>query len=189
MTQHINRRRIRANIVQEDLAEYVVLLKTLYKETVGALLESGPMGVNWSIEGGSMGTDAQLIDSASASGNSKTGYGRWNFALPIEYVSGGTIICRIRAKTNVLANVTNILDLICHKNDNDGLVGSDICATGPFDPITTSFANYDFTITPTGLVAGDTFDLRAMSTQNDAGASSGSKTYVSKISMLLDIKG
>lgn len=66
-------------------------------------------------------------------------------------------------------------------------LGADICATAA-QSLTTSYANYDFTITPTGLAAGDVLNLDfALATNDTGGANAGAPT-ISKIDVLLAAK-
>lgn len=103
-----------------------------------------------------------------SNGNSKTDFYAFQFVLPQDYVSGGTITVRVRAKKDTtLATVSDTVDIIA-KLVGDAAVGSDICATDA-QQITVAYANYDFTITPTGLVAGDVLDCRGSLNSNDTG--------------------
>lgn len=78
----------------------------------------------------------------------------FDFVLPPNYISGAAITLRVRAKTTALSGVANTLDAVVKAYTADGALGSDICAT-TIKTLTTSYADYDFTITGDGLSAGD----------------------------------
>ncbi len=180
----------RASLGQDDLAVYNVKLATLEATGTGAQLgasagtPSGAMGLTI----GAHGTNSPLVVGESASGNSKTNYSRFQFALPAEYVSGETITLRVRAKATGTLNVTKSLDAQCYVSDGGGGIGSDICAT-TVQALTTSFANYDFTITPTSRVAGDMLDIQLVTVADDTGATNNKLIQIGAVELLLDIKG
>lgn len=108
------------------------------------------------------------------------------FVLPPEYVSGQAITVRVRAKVAANKQVAQTVDLVAKLKGDTGL-GADICATAA-QSLTTSYANYDFTITPTGLAAGDVLNLDfALATNDTGGANAGAPT-ISKIDVLLAAK-
>lgn len=90
-------------------------------------------------------------------------------ALPANYVDGQAITLRIRAKVSAARQVAQTVDAVV-KLASDGALGSDICATAA-QSLTTDFANYDFTVTPTGLVAGDVLWVEITLATDDTGAS------------------
>lgn len=180
----------RSSLGQDDLASYVIPLSRFQAPGTGAQLgssagtPSGALGLTI----GTHGSASPILVGEAASGNSKTNSGRVQFALPAEYVSGETITLRVRcAATGTLATARTI-DALVYKSDNGGGVGSDLCATSA-QTITASFANYDFTITPTGLAAGDTLDVLVTAVANDTGGTNNRLIQIGGVQMLLDIKG
>ena len=119
-----------------------------------------------------------------------TEYARGQFTLPAEYVSGGPISFRIRAgMLTSVASVSATVDAQVFLSNGDTLVsGSDLCTTAAQSANSTSFANYDFTITPTSRVAGEVLDIRIAWIGNSATASSHFGA-ITATSFLLQIKG
>lgn len=108
-----------------------------------------------------------------------TGYATFFFALPAEYVSGGAITVRVRAKVTALSEVSETVD--CEvKKVGDAAVGSDICATAA-QALTAAYANYDFTVTPTGLAPGDILQIRLALATNDTGGTQNATPSIAKV--------
>ena len=91
------------------------------------------------------------------------------------------------ARTLFVAESTKTLDCECYEIAQAGTAGSDICAT-TIKTITASMAEYTFTITDAGLVAGDL--LRVFLQAKLEGDSNGVlKVEIGGARMMLDIKG
>lgn len=118
------------------------------------------------------------------SGNTKTDYAQIDAVLPAWYVPGAAIKIRIRAKwSTTLLTASSLVD--CEvKVAADGTLGSDICTTAA-QQLTTSFANYDFTVTPTGRVAGDLLNIRFGLLGDDTGGTVNTAGAISAISVVL----
>jgi hypothetical protein len=93
-------------------------------------------------------------------------YARRSYVLPADYVAGSNLTVRINA-TETVAATTADLDLNAVDQDSPS---TDICATAAQSIIGAAAADFDFVITGTNLVAGDTLDLRVSITLNDAAA-------------------
>jgi hypothetical protein len=181
----------RSGLVQDDLKKYGIPLNLLAVTATGALLgatagtPSGALGLTM----GTHGTGSPTVVGEAASGNTKTDKARFTFALPPEYVDGESVTVRVRAKEAVgAATVSTTIDVECYKSDKEGGIGSDICATAAQD-VTTSFANADFVITPTGLVAGDVLDIELTGVTTDTGGTVGTILTIGSVEVLCDIKG
>jgi len=115
------------------------------------------------------------------------------FKLPPSYVAGGDVSVSVRcilAKTGAAVNNGSTLDMICYKQA-DGATGLDICATAAqtFAAVDTYYTK-TFVVTPTGLVAGDTLNLKFASSVIDSEAGGGTlQLKIDKISLLADSKG
>lgn len=103
------------------------------------------------------------------------------YVLPPNYVAGEAITVRARAKVSAARFVSATVDVIA-KKITDGALGADICATAA-QALTTDYANYDFTITPTGLVAGDSLQLDIYLNNNDTGGNSNGTATISELSV------
>ena len=121
----------------------------------------------------------------AASGNVKTDKAQFIFTLPAWYVSGGTITVRIRGKiATTLSTASSKVDVDSFKINADGAVGSDLCTTAA-QQVTTSYADYDFTITPTSRVAGETVVLVVATIADDTGGTVNTAMSISKVQVLL----
>jgi hypothetical protein len=134
--------------------------------------------------------DATALGVADAAGSLLTGTQTNNtsasevaafaFVLPENYVDGQAITVRVRAKVSAARQVSATVDIVAKKVGDT--LGSDICATAAQN-LTTSYANYDFTITPTGLVAGDVLCIEVYLATNDTGGSTNGTPTATAISV------
>jgi len=98
-----------------------------------------------------------------------------HFALPARYVAGQPVTVRIRSKVSVARGASQTVDCIV-KKVGDAALGSDICATAA-QTLTTSYADYDFTITPDSLNPGDVIYIEvALATDDTGGGNDGAPT-------------
>ena len=181
----------RSGIVLETAKPYVLGLDSWKVTGTGAALgatagtPSGAFGLTY----GTFATNSPKIAGEAASGNSKTNKMRRQYTLPVEYVAGGNVTLRVNCKETVgAATVSTVVDAQVFKCDKAAGIGSDICATAAQD-VTTSAANADFSITPSGLVAGDVLDIEVNIVTNDTGGTVGTIANILDTEMLLDIQG
>lgn len=127
---------------------------------------------------------AALLGNA-ASGNAKNDYAGFVFSLPSNYVPGGTISLRLRAKVaDTLLTASSKVDAEC-KLLGDGALGSDLCETAA-QQVTTAYAYYDFVITPTGLVAGNVLHFRIACLADDTGGTVNKAMSISKVDLFVE---
>lgn len=119
----------------------------------------------------------------AASNNAKTDYAQIDYVLPPTYVPGAAITVGVRAKSTVLSQVADLVDVEV-KVAADGSLGSDICTTAA-QQVTTAFAWYSFTVTPTNRVAGDTLNIRFGMLLDDTGGAHGGVGTISNIRVAL----
>lgn len=120
-------------------------------------------------DGTSLGlADAGLFMVGSAtSGDAKTETATAIVALDPLYKAAGAVVVTVRAKVSAEQFAAQTIDLEV-KECSDGALGADICATA-VQNLTTSFADYAFTITATNLVAGDILHVKLTAVANDTG--------------------
>lgn len=181
----------RADLGQDDLAPYGLDLETWRVTATGAMLgaaagtPAGAFGLTY----GTHGTNSPLIVGEAASGNVKTNKMRRQFTLPPEYVAGQTVTLRVRAIEAVgAATVSTTIDAEVFEADLAGGISADLCTTAAID-VTDTIGNKDFTITPTGLAAGDVLDIELTGVTTDTGGTVGTVLTISDVRLLLDIKG
>lgn len=181
----------RSNLVQDDLSEYAVPF-TAFRvwDDFNALPPGTAANDDLAIIEGTFGTDGKTLQGIDAGGTTETQRVGLQYTLPVEYVSGQTVQVRVRAGMLTISDGTATVDVECYKQDDDGGVGSDICATAAQSCNSQTKADLDFTITATGLAAGDVLDLRITTAVTDAGDAGADITAeISKVSLLLDVKG
>lgn len=120
----------------------------------------------------------------AVSGTTKTDYAQIDFVLPAWYVPGAAISVRVRAKwSTTLLTVSSKVDVEV-KVAADGSLGSDICTTAA-QQVTTSFADYEFVVTPTNRVAGETLTVRVGLLGDDTGGTVNTAGAISAIGLVL----
>jgi hypothetical protein len=112
-----------------------------------------------------------LLLGGDANNTSLTDYANVLVAIPPDYVAGGALTVRLRAKqATALSFASAKVDVDFVKVCGDSL-GADINPTAA-QQVTTAYVAYDFPLTPTNLVAGDILAIRVACLNNDTGGSS-----------------
>ena len=137
---------------------------------------------------GTLGTDrvtAQAGDLKAA--GATTRYAALLAELPADYEDGQTVTLRIAAGMNTtVADTACTIDAQVYRCNDDLTVGSDICATAAQNMNSTTFADFDFTITPTSLSAGDQLDIRLAIACNDAATVTAVIPTIASLKLLSD---
>jgi len=111
--------------------------------------------------GGTFGTDPPCIQAGDVKAVSKTRYARCQVVLPWDYVAGQTVTLRLHAgMVTTVAGTSCELDVVAYESDEELGLSADLCATAAQSMNSLTFADLDFVITPTGLVAGSLLDIR-----------------------------
>lgn len=179
----------RTSIVEDALAEIAMpITEWSTWDNLSARLATAPGSDDLGIVEGTYGTHAPTMRTSDAASTTVTQYGRLQFALPPNYISGQDVQIVIRAKMNTVSDTTAVLDIECYKHDDDGAVGSDLCSTAAQSINTATFADYTFVITETGLAPGDILDIRLTVAITDSATGSGVIAYITKTSIKLDLR-
>lgn len=183
----------RSEIAQETLQKYAMPLTSMrVHDAMATVLTGTANNDDMGLITGTPGTDAPTLQGVDFGGTTSDEMCAFEFSLPVEYDAGNTITIRVRATiTTTVADDACTVDVEAWKKDDDGAVGSDLCTTSlqSINGTADSPANYDFTITPTGLAAGDELIVRISFAGNDAGDAGVMIPEISKVSVLLDIRG
>jgi len=181
----------RSALVQDDLQEYPIPpTDWRIHDALQTNLPATAATDDLALITGTFGTDALTLQGLDFGGTTSLAYARTQFQLPPEYVDGQTVTLRVRgAMLTTVSDTTCTVDAEVHEADKDGAVGSDICATAAQSTNSLTPANKDFTITATGLVAGDWIDIRLAIAGNDSGDAGVMIPELSNIALLLDVKG
>jgi hypothetical protein len=141
--------------------------------------------------GGTFGTSPPVVSAGDLKAvGATTRYARFQVRLPECYDSGETITLSLSAgMATTVADTSCTLDVECYKIDKVGGIGSDLCSTAATSINSLVFAAIPFTITASGLVAGDVFDVRIAIACNDAATGTAVTPTIAAIDLLCDIKG
>ena len=181
----------RSAIVQEDLVPYTIPLTSIrVHDAMATNLPGTAANDDMGLITGTPGTDAPTLQGVDFGGTSTDEKGAFEFVLPAEYVTGQTITLRVTgAMLTTVSDGTATVDAECWVATSAGAVGSDICATAAQSINSLTSADKDFTITPTSLAAGDRLIVRLSFAGSDTGNAGVMIPEVSRVQMLLDIKG
>lgn len=117
---------------------------------------------------GTDGTHFMSLRTIDFKAATTTAYARCFFVLPGNYVAGSAITIRVRAgMLTTVSDTSATVDLEVFSNDGDATGSADLCATSAQSINSLTFSNKDFTVTPTGLVAGQALNIRLVMTGTD----------------------
>jgi len=151
----------RSKLAQETKTYNLPFENFRVHDAFGTLLPGTSSSDDLGLYGGTYGTNTPRIATYDVKTLSTTLYARTTFTLPAEYDAAQAVTIRIKgAAVTTVASTTLNVDVECRKSNNEGGLGSDICATSAQSINNLSYTNRDFTITPTGLAAGDVLDIR-----------------------------
>jgi len=128
---------------------------------------------------------ASLLTATTDNGVSVSETAAIEVAIPAGYTAGDTLTFRVRGKISALPTVasSNTFDITAKLRGDAGL-GSDINTTAA-KVTTAAMANYDFVITPTGIVAGDILEIVLTVAANDTGGTTNGIHTISKLALLI----
>lgn len=141
--------------------------------------------------GTSFGSTAPVITAGDCKALGATSrYARFMVELPECYEAGETVTLSLSAgMVTTVASSSCTVDVECYKIDKITGIGSDLCATSAITINSLVFAAKAFTITPSGLTAGDVLDVRLTIACNDAATGTAVTPTIAGIDLLCDIKG
>tara|TARA_R110000868_G_scaffold276852_1_gene536635 strand:- start:279 stop:905 length:627 start_codon:yes stop_codon:yes gene_type:complete len=117
-------------------------------------------------------------------------YARFMVELPECYEAGETVTLSLSAgMVTTVASSSCTVDVECYKIDKITGIGSDLCTTSATTINSLVFAAKAFTITPSGLTAGDVLDVRLTIACNDAATGTAVTPTIAGIDLLCDIRG
>lgn len=115
---------------------------------------SDDLGFNFG--SGISATESPVIETGDIKTLSSTRKCAFPVVLPDNYAAGKTITLSLHAEAKTtVADTSMTLDVEVFKSDKDGTANADICATAAQSINTLTAADYTYTVTPTGLAAGD----------------------------------
>lgn len=141
--------------------------------------------------GTTFGSTAPVISAGDCKALGATSrYARFMVRIPECYEAGETVMLSLSAgMVTTVASSSCTLDVECYKIDKITGIGSDLCTTSATSINSLVFAAKTFTITSSGLTAGDVLDVRLAIACNDAATGTVVKPTIAGIDLLCDIRG
>lgn len=181
----------RATLQEDSNAVYAVPWTAFRTwDALATNLPGTPANDDLGLVGGTFGSASPKLSTGDVKAAGCTRYARFQFELPVEYIAAATLTLRLHAgMETTVADTSATVDVECYKSDGEAGVGADICATAATTINSLTDADKDFTITPTGLAAGDVLDIRITITVADAATGTAVIANIGAVEMLCDIKG
>ena len=184
----------REQLTEDSLAVYVVPLTELRVHDAPATnLPAAAANDDMGLINGTFGTDLPTLQGIDFKAGSTDEKSRFQWALPPEYVAGGTVTLRISAgMITTISDGTCTLDVEVFESGRVGAVsGSDLYAgaEGGQSINSVTLADKDYTLTPTTLVAGDLLDVRLSFVGTDTATGTAVIPEIAQIEFLVDVKG
>lgn len=141
--------------------------------------------------GGTFGTSPPVVSAGDVKAlGATTRYARLQVQLPECYDAGETMSLVINCgMVTTIADTSCTVDVQCYKIDKAAGIGADLCATAATSMNSVTFAAKTFSITSSGLVAGDVFDVRITIAVTDAATGTAVTPTIAAIDLVCDIKG
>lgn len=181
----------RASLQQDTIQPYTMPLNNMRKSaSLGELLPTTASGTDMAIISGTFGSAYPTLQGEDFGGGSTDEECAFWFTIPPEYDSGESVTLQVTAgMLTTVADGSCTLDAECYKADGSGGVGSDLVATAAKDINSLSLSTNNFTITPTGLAAGNSLLFKLVFAGSDTGDLGVMIPTITAIAVLMDIKG
>jgi len=183
----------RAYVSQETLSPFAISPDVWrVHDAFATNLPGTPANDDLGLVDGTFGTNVVTIQAGDLkAAGATTRYAKARLSLPHEYVAGETVTFRLRSgMETTVADTSCTLDFEAYRVDDDGTVdGADLCTTSAQNINSLSEANFDFTLTPTNLSAGDEIEVRIAITCTDAATGTAVTPVIYAATLLCDTKG
>jgi hypothetical protein len=177
-----------AAVGRDELFAHRLRLAADCRNADGTVLDAAGGDGKFSIVAGGWGSGTLLLDGEDAQNETETTRLCFEAVLPAEYVASADVTVRVRAKVDDSGGgtvATKQIDCECYALDDDGAVGSDLCATAA-QTLTDSFADCDFVVIDTDLAPGGRL-MVLVETQIQETADGGTvKAVIGSIEVLAD---
>ena len=169
--------------------EYVIPMKDFGVSTTLADLPTAGDATSLGLVSGTHGSASPVLRGSDVGATTATEKARVLFQLPQEYVAGQSVTVRLHAEMEVVADSAATADIECYESDDEAGIGSDLCTTAAQNINSSTYADYDFTITASTLAAGDVLDIEITTVATDAGnAAPNIWAVIGKVSVLLGVR-
>lgn len=160
----------------------------------GQPLPNTPAADDLGVVPGTFGTDVTTVQAGDLkAAGATTRYALCHVALPENYDAGQTVTLRLRAEMRTtVADTSCTIDAEVYECGNDGEAGgspTDLVTGSPQNMNSLASADFDFTITPDNLVAGDILEIRIAIACNDGATVTAVTPAINKAALLYDARG
>lgn len=154
-------------------------------------LPGTPANDDLGLVGGTFATASPSLETEDLKAAGATNkYARCIVRIPAEYDDGQSIQIRARAGMfTTIADTSATVDFEIYKMDEDAGIGSDLVTTAAQSINSLTDANFDFTITESGLISGNLLDVRITVAVNDGATGSAVQARVGAVKLLCDVRG
>jgi len=183
----------RTELDEDSLAVYTLKPEDWRKfDDMDAILPTTPLSDDLGLVHGTFGTNSPTLQTEDhkANGAATANKARITFALPPEYVSGGTITIRAHCgmKTTI-ADQAATIDFSCYASDEEEGISADLVTTAATAMNSVTLADKDFAVTATGRAAGDLLDIQVTTSVDDDATGTAVIGLIGAVKILLDVKG
>lgn len=182
----------RSKLAQDTLKAYPVNLTDLRVwDALATNLPGTAAADDLGLIGGTFASASPMVQAGDLkAAGATTRYARFLVELPAEYDAAETVVIRIHAgmKTTV-ADGSCTVDIQAYESNAEGGISADLCTTAAQSMNSLTFADLDFAITATSLVAGDVLDVRVAVACTDAATGTAVTPTLGKISLCCDVRG
>lgn len=183
----------RTYLAQEGSQPYDLALESWRQHDAFATVLSGTSSSDdLGLYGGTYATNQPYIATGDVkAAGTTTRKARIRFKLPPEYVAGQSIFIRAAAgMITTVADGSATIDFAAYETGRSSVIsGSDLVTTSATSINSTTFQNKDFTLTATGLTAGDTLDILMTIIVVDAASATAVIGAAAEVEICLSIKG
>lgn len=184
---------LRSQIIQDNLKPFVIPLTSWRVwDAVGTNLPAVAAADDLGLVGGTWTTNSLSIQTKDETQNAAltSSFALATVSLPYSYVSAETVTIRAHAGIlTTLPDQSGTLDFVAYESDKATGISADLVTTAAQDIANLTAADYDFQVTATNLVAGDTLDIRMDIALHDVASGAGVIGVVGWVALLCDVKG
>ena len=182
----------RSKLAQDTLQPFTVPL-TLFRvwDALATNLPGTAATDDLGLDNATFGTGSPHLTSGDLKAAGATSrYARVHLPIPIEYDNGQTCNLRVHAGMfTTVADTTATVDVECYRSDESGGISADLCTSASQSCNSLTFADLDYTLTPTTFVSGDTLDIRITVAVNDAATGTAVEAVIGAVQLICDVKG
>ena len=182
----------RTKLAQDTLQPFTIPLTQFRTwDALATNLPGTPAADDLGLDNATFGTGSPHLTAGDLKAAGATSrYARVHVPIPIEYDDGQT--CNLRVHAGMLTTVADTsctVDIECYRSDEETGISADLVTSSATTMNSLTFADIDFTITPTTFVSGDTLDIRLTIACNDAATGTVVEPVIGAVQLICDVRG